>query len=890
MTRPLKDSVWQGHISRLEERLMAGEAPVDVFRQAIRDSRADLEQAFWQSADITALVRAHAALVDALMQRAWRLHACDSPAAMALIAVGGYGRGELHPYSDIDLMILGEAGILDEHADRLQALLTFLWDLGLDVGHSVRSPEDCIEQARADITVATNLMESRLLCGNEALYQSMREATGRDRLWPGRAFFEAKWQEQIRRHHRFNDTAYNLEPNIKEGPGGLRDIQMIGWVAKRHFGADTLEDLVGHGFLTGEEHQALLAGQRFLWKVRYGLHCLAGRREDRLLFDHQRALAKRFGYPDTGPRLPVEQFMKDYYRTVMELERLNEMLLTLFQEEILYADEQAEPVPVNKRFQAIKGFIEAVDERIFERYPFAMLEIFLVMAEHPELKGVRAGTIRLLRQYTDRIDDAFRQDIRCRSLFIELFRQPRGLTHELRRMNRYGILAAYLPEFGRIVGQMQHDLFHVYTVDEHTLFVVRNLRRLTVPEFGHEHPLASRIIKRIPKPELVYIAALYHDIAKGRGGDHSELGAVDAEAFCRRHELSAYDTRLVCWLVRNHLIMSTTAQRRDISDPEVINRFAEQVGDTTYLDYLYLLTTADIRATSPKVWNSWKATLLAELYQAAFRALRRGLGNPLHEDELIADTQQQARDRLHALGLTDADIDRIWSRMSREYFLRYSAGEITWHTGAILGHADPEAPLVLARQMDERGGTEIFIYTPIRGHLFSTITGALEQLGLNIQDARIIPSRDGYALDCYIVLENDGEPIRDPRRAREIEKTLSQRLRDPEPQTSPVQMQITRQLKHFPLPVQVGFQDDPGNQRTIVEVVASDRPGLLTRIARALGSCNVHMQNAKITTLGERAEDIFFITDENGQPLDDPERQTRLRQAIIENLEDQQDR
>jgi [protein-PII] uridylyltransferase len=515
-----------------------------------------------------------------------------------------------------------------------------------------------------------------------------------------------------------------------------------------------------------------------------------------------------------------------------------------------------------------------------------MLELFLILAQHPALKGVRAGTIRLLRTHSHLIDDDFRNDLRCRTLFMELLRQPQGITHELRRMNRYGILAAYIPAFGNVVGQMQHDLFHVYTVDEHTLNVVRNLRRYSVPEYHHEFPLCSRIVEHLAKPELLYIAGLFHDIAKGRGGDHSVLGAEDAMAFCKHHHLSDYDTNLVTWLVRNHLLMSTTAQRKDISDPEVINEFAAKVGKQDYLDYLYLLTVSDIRATSPTVWNSWKGALLAELYNSTHKALRRGLSSPVVEAEVIAEHQADARKLLNLHRVPPAKIDQFWSRLDNEYFLRYSGSEIAWHTQAVVEHGNKEEPLVLLRQQTERGGTEIFIYTPIRGHQFTTTTTLLDQIGLNILDARILPSHDNYTLDTYMVLEEDGEPIRGQFRQIEIKEMLQHLLTNPEETPEKIHRQMARQLKHFTIKTQVLFHEDPHNNRTVMEVVTSDRPGLLSRIARALAVCKVRLLNAKIATFGERVEDIFFITDENNRPLDNDDQRQCLMEKIVEALEE----
>jgi [protein-PII] uridylyltransferase len=869
---------------RFEADLAAAASPIKPFREAIRNADDVLEYRFLNGESVVSLVTHRAAFIDQMLIHAWRIF-LPTAEDIALIAVGGYGRGELHPRSDIDIMLLAEPAALDKHAPELEKFLMFLWDLGLEIGHSVRTLADCIEQGRADITVATNIMEARLLCGPEGLFQAMREQTDKNHIWPSRDFFQAKWEEQIARHRKYHDTAFNLEPNVKESPGGLRDIQMIGWVAKRHFGAETLAGLVDHRFLSSEEYQTLNEGQTFLWKVRYGLHTLAKRREDRLLFDHQRTLAEQFGYTDEDGRLAVEQFMKDYYRTVMELRRLNEMLLQYFQEEILYAGESDEPLPINRRFQSRHGFIEAIDAQLFIRQPFAMLEIFLLLAQNPELKGIRAGTIRLLRRHRHLIDKKFRNDLRCRSLFMELLRQPQGVTHQLRRMNRYGLLAAYIPAFGRVTGQMQHDLFHVYTVDEHTLFVVRNLRRFTVPEFHHEYPLCSRVSQQIPKPELLLIAGLFHDIAKGQGGDHSVLGAEEAKQFCKRHHLSDYDTHLITWLIRNHLLMSTTAQRQDISEPDVINSFAAKVGKQEYLDYLYLLTVADIRATSPGVWNSWKDALLAELYHSTNKALRRGLSNPVLEAEIIAEHQEEARRLLSLQRVPEETINNFWARLGKDYFLRYSGQEIAWHTQAVTEHGESKEPLVLLRQQTERGGTEIFLYTPIREQQFTITTTLLDQIGLNIVDARILPSNDNHTLDTYMVLEEDGQPIRGEYRLSEIGDMLRQRLSAPEEAPEKINRQMARQLKHFNIKTRVLFHEDTRNKRTMMEVITSDRPGLLSHIARALAICKVRLVNAKIATFGERVEDIFFLTDEHNQPLDNDEQRICLMEKIVEALE-----
>jgi [protein-PII] uridylyltransferase len=573
-------------------------------------------------------VRDRARLVDALLKTAWSMHVGEHVRDVALIAVGGYGRGELNLCSDIDIMILLPKSESAPWQGSLEKFLTFMWDIGLEVGHSVRTIDDCQRESAADVSVATTMIEARLLQGPELLFEAMRRALAPERVWPTRDFFEAKVAEQTARHHRYYDTAYNLEPNVKSSPGGLRDIQTIGWVAKRHFGAESLDELVDHGFLTRSELRKLKTAQSFLWKVRFALHVLTARREDRLLFDHQIRLAKMFGYEDATYTLAVEQFMQRYYRTAMDVSLLNEMLLQLFREAI--SDSNVPPVPVNARFQIRNDFLEVTGDDVFDRYPSAMLELFVMIEQNSEkIRGVRASTIRQLTRHLWLIDEEFRQHPRNHRLFFEILSAPVGVTHELRRMNLYGVLGRYIPAFGRIVGRMQYDLFHAYTVDAHTLFVVSNLRRFAMPKYDHEFPALSRIMQSLPKQELAYLAAIFHDIAKGRGGDHSELGSVDAEAFCLEQGLSRYDARLVAWLVRNHLVLSVTSQKKDISDPKVVNEFARHVGDQTHLDYLYVLTVADVRGTNPKLWNNWKSSLFAEFYERTRQALRRGHESPL---------------------------------------------------------------------------------------------------------------------------------------------------------------------------------------------------------------------------------------------------------------------
>ncbi|MGQ0428751.1 MAG: [protein-PII] uridylyltransferase [Gammaproteobacteria bacterium] len=861
------------YLDALAPRLAAAADPVHDFRAALAEGDRELARRFRAEEPVETLVRDRARLVDALVVRAWELHAGTVAAPLALVAVGGYGRGELLPCSDVDVMVLLPAGEHPGVVAALERFLTFLWDIGLETGHSVRTIDDCQRESQADIGVATALIEARLLAGQESLFAAMRRALAPDRLWSSRDFFDAKVAEQAERHHRFHDTAYNLEPNVKQGPGGLRDLQTIGWVAKRHFGADTLPQLAAHGFLTPRELAQLEAAQAWLWRVRFALHRLTGRREDRLLFDYQVRLARQFGYEDASYTLAVEQFMQRYYRTAMFVSWLNELLLQHFREEIL-ADRDAPAIPLTRQFQERDEYLEVTSPDAFARSPSGLLELFLVLQQNPRLRGVRANTMRLVTESLWLIDEEFRQNPRHHRLFLEILRAPTGVTHELRRMNLYGVLGRYIPAFGRIVGRMQYDLFHAWTVDAHTLFVVSNLRRFALERYDHEFPKLAQIFRALPRPELAYLAAIFHDLAKGRGGDHSELGAVDAEAFCLEQGLSRYDARLVAWLVRHHLLLSVTAQKQDIADPQVITAFAHEVGDQVRLDYLYTLTVADVRGTNPKLWNSWKATLFDELYERVKQALRRGLENPIDREQLIAGTQGEARELLAAAGVADESVRRIWDTLTDAYFLRHSAAEVAWHTERLAARAPEGADAFVAveSQPGQGGATVVLVYTRGRSHAFARATAALDQMGLSIQDARITPTADGGSLDNYLVLEDTGLPITDRQRMVAIERRLLQALAERGGAAPPVTRRMPRQARMFTTPTQVNFSDDADNGRTVLELVAGDRPGLLSEIGKVLWNERIELHGAKIMTVGERAEDVFYVTDENGRLLDEGRR------------------
>lgn len=870
-------------VPKLEAELALTNAKIPLFKHAIESARAKLDERYKANLSITDIVTGRAWVIDQILRLAWGLQKWPDAKDISLVAVGGYGRGELLPHSDIDILILTRKDRNSKYKEPISNFLTLLWDIGLEIGQSVRSIKQCEQEAINDITVATALMESRVLVGPAELQEQMYALTTGKRVWPIKKFLSAKVAEQQARHQKYHDIDYALEPNIKTSPGGLRDIQTIAWVAKRHYGASSFKDLVALAFLKESEEAMINKGQQFLWKLRYGLHLLEGRREDRLLFDKQRELAKLFDYEDDDKSLGVEKLMKQYYRVVANLRELNDVLLQHLDEAILRAGERERIQPLNNRFQIRNSYIEAISPELFKRTPSALLEVFVLMAQNPQIEGIRASTIRLLRENRRLIDERFRHDIRNVTLFMELLRSPHKMTLQLRRMARYGILGRYLPEFGQITGQMQHDLFHIYTVDAHTLQVVENMRKFLLPDAEEHYPVAAHIVHNLPKIELLYIAGLYHDIAKGRGGDHSKLGMTDAENFCTRHRLSAWDTKLVTWLVDKHLLMSMTAQRKDISDPEVIREFARLMGDKLHLDYLYAMTVADIRATNPELWNTWRAALMKQLYLSTKRALRLGLENPVDREDRIADKKQNALAKLIDHGLQEAQVLKIWQNAADEYFLRESAANVVWHTEAIARFSGT-GPLVSINEFAEKtveGATQVFIYTTNMDYLFANSTAAFERLKLNVQGARIFTSANDYCMDTYTVLEDTGRPVgNNPKRLEEIRQVLIEYLAMGNKPVSPARFRQSRKEKYFAHRVETNWVNTEGKPYSTLEINCPDRPGILACVGKILADNDINLKDARITTLGDRVEDLFFITNRAGEVIKDAALIDKLQSEI----------
>ncbi len=850
---------------------------VAAWRRQLAEGREELKTAFLAKPDVGKALERQSELVDRTLKAVWA--ETGQSGKPALIAVGGYGRSRLYPYSDVDVLVLLPDRLDDAARGRVEELVGVLWDIGLEIGHSVRSIAECDEEARRDITVQTTLLESRLVAGNRRLFTRFRKTI--EGNLDVAHFVEAKLLEQQQRHSRFNNTAYNLEPNIKESPGGLRDLQNILWISRAAGLGHRWSDLARHKILTREEVRQLKRHETVLAELRERLHYVASRREDRLLFDYQSTLAQQYGLADTPARRASEQLMQRFYTTAKAVQLLNTIILQNLRVRV-FPPTDAEPKVVNERFRVRHELLEA-SFGLFRRQPAAIFEAFLLLQDHPELKGFSVPTMRALWHARDLIDPAFRRDPQNRARFMEMLRRPAGLTHTLRRMNQYGVLGRYVPAFGRIVGRMQHDLFHVYTVDEHILMVVRNLRRFAMPEMAHEYPLCSRLFAEFERaPDVLYLAGLFHDIAKGRGGDHSKLGMADARKFAREHGLQKEDIDLVTWLVEHHLFMSATAQKQDLSDPDVIRAFADRMKDDRHLVALYLLTVADIRGTSPKVWNAWKAKLLEDLFRATRRLLNPAAAAP--GDNTLQARQERALAKLRAYAIP-ADAHReFWSKLDDSYFLRHDEQEIVWHARLLYARANTDAPVVKARLSPLGEGLQVMIYTRDEKSLFARICGFFQGISFSIVEAKIYTTRHGYALDSFQVMD----PARETSHYRDlisyIEHELSGQLQAHAALPAPSKGRLSRQVKYVHMTPEVHIRPDEKGSYYYLSVVAGDRPGLLYRIARVLDAHGINLYNAKINTLGERAEDTFLVT---GEALADTKKVVQLEAELVHELQPQ---
>jgi len=847
----------------------------EQLKRQLKADRQIVIGAFRQDGKPEKLLRSLRQSVDAVLTVAWQ--AAALPADTALIGVGGYGRGELFPYSDIDLLILLARTPDAATQARLEELVQLLWDLGLEIGHSIRTVDECMSESKADITVQTSLLEARLVFGDAALFAQLQERY--QAAMDPQAFFQAKVLEMRQRHVKYEDTAFSLEPNCKESPGGLRDLQVILWVAKAAGLATSWRTLATGGLITQTEAKQLMEKERAFKDIRVRLHLHAGRREDRLVFDVQTAIAESLGLQASGDgpnmRRASEFLMQRYYWAAKTVTQLNTLLLLNIEARLF--PQSGVAVPINPRFNELNGLIDISADDIFEQTPSAMLEIFVLMTERPELKGMTARATRALWHDRNLIDAAFRQDPVNRALFLRILQAPVGIIHALRRMNDFSILGRYLPNFRKIVGQMQHDLFHVYTVDQHILMVVRNMRRFTMSEHAHEYPFCSQLMANFAQPWLLYVGALFHDIAKGRGGDHSKLGTVDAEQFCLEHGVSAQDTELVVFLVENHLLMSQVAQKQDLSDPDVVAAFAQVVKDERHLTALYLLTVADIRGTSPKVWNAWKAKLLEDLYRITLRVLG---GEAPSADRELKNRQQEALASLRLYGLEPHAHEALWKQLDVAYFLRHDASDIAWQTRALYDRLNSDKPVIKCRLATIGEGLQIAVYMKDQPDLFARICSYFDRKNFSILDAKIHTTRHGYALDTFLVTEQSfANSYRDIINL--VEHELCQLLSSEAALPSPARGRLSRLSRSFPIQPTVDLRPDERGQYYLLSVAASDRTGLLYSIANVLTRYKINLHTAKVMTLGERVEDVFLV---DGAALNNGRLQLQLETDLLDAL------
>lgn len=856
----------------------------------------DISRALERGANIRQLVGARSDAIDDLLIALFKWFELDKT-DLALFATGGYGRGELSLYSDIDILLLAPDEIKPDVSSKIDRLVAMLWDIGLEPALSVRSVDNCLEAA-TDHTVASALLEARLLIGNEALKSIPVDVV--NKLWSQKDFYEVKINEAKVRYIQHNATEYNLEPNIKTAPGGLRDIHIVGWVTKRYFRVSKLYDLVQQGFVTEKEFDELSFAESFLWQIRHYLHEMTGRNENKLLFDYQRDIAQRMGYesqPDDQPNAAVERFMRDYYRCAMQISTLSEMLINHYYETIIEPhlpdDEQPTKRPLNALFNQVGEQIAISHHRVFSQHPEAILEMFLLMGQYG-IKSIRTRTLRALKIAARGIDQTYRDNPEHQALFLENIKEQNYLFHRLRAMNRYGVLGNYIPAFAQVTGLMQYDLFHRYTVDAHTLFLIRILHRFTDARFYEDFPLVSSIFQRIERKEILVLAAMFHDIAKGRGGNHSQLGETESIEFCLAHGMSKADAHLVGWLTRYHLLMSMTAQKKDISDPEVVTIFADLVGNVTHLNHLYVLTVADMNATNPQLWNSWRATLMKQLYSQTRRILRADIDAPTNRQDMIRATRKQALtmlDNVNNQHMNRDEVLRLWNELGDEYFLREIAEDILWHTEAILNHppigyasnAD-STPLVVLREHRELAldAVQVFVYTQDQANLFAVTMAVFDQMNLDVLDARIITATRNFALDSYVLLDRSGTLLKDEDSQQELKQRLVNAFKNP---TAPklAQKRLPRQLRHFDVPTIIDFEFNRASGQHVMSLQTLDQPGLLARVGQVFLQQGIEVHAARITTLGERAEDMFYLSDQNDAPLS-IDKLDNLKAALIANI------
>ena len=879
-----KQTQWQHDLNLLKadiEHTDTGDTLVLI--ELLTQGRSLLDLAFANKKNIQQILMEYSHLLDTILCQLWQsLEPCQN---VALIAVGGYGRQEMHPLSDIDLLILLDKAIDPELGERISRFVTQLWDLKLEVGQSVRTLDECVEEAKKDLTIITNLIEARHLCGDSTLLDKLNQRISSDKIWSSTQFFQAKLGEKTARYKRFGDTAYRVEPNLKESPGGLRDIQMISWVTKRAYSTLSLKELLEKELITPQEYIALIQSRDFLWQVRYAIHQLTKRKDDRLLLEFQEPLAMLFGYKNPAEEpysnYAIEQFMQKYFRVITEMERMNKLLLGIFREQLVDHDSKVEiNLKINHWCEQKGKYLSITNPNIFAESPKNLLNIFYILQTTAGLRGLDPNSIRLIHSHLHIIDDQYRNHPAHKAIFMNIMSESHGITKTLRRMNRHGVLAAWIPEFGNIVGRMQFDLFHSYTVDDHTLRVINFIRRNSVAKGAEEMPYESLLFKSLPDPRILYISGLFHDIAKGRGGDHSELGAIDAYHFARRHGLDFFDSSLIQWLVKNHLLLSMTAQRKDISDPEVITDFANTMADANRLDYLYLLTIADMKATNRDLLNGWKLSLLQTLHKNTRKVLKHGKP-PASFDELAIQKQRSILSHLPMHGVDKEEGKSFCRRMGNDYLLNHSVDTILWQMFYI--QSDHVYPIIQLKVDQQHNNISLFIYTHGSNQLFSQTTSVLERFNINTVAAFIMETPNKFSLETLQIIAQENHSLLDSENQAHLINTLRQTITSPTSK-NPITFRLPRLLKAFDVPTIIDFDHDEERQLTEVSIRAMDYPGLLSRISRVFYQHHCRLVSAKVSTLGEEVEDIFYISDLNGKAISQAMQET-LKKSLIKEIE-----
>jgi [protein-PII] uridylyltransferase len=864
---------------------------VAPLKAALTAGRTEIRRRFEATGDGAAAVREQCFLVDQLIRALFDfvtlvIYPLPNPTSgerLAIIAVGGYGRGELAPYSDVDLLFLLPYKRTPHTEQVIEYLLYVLWDLGLKIGQSTRSVDECLRQARSDLTIRTGLLEARYLWGEQALFNELKRRFDSDIVKGSAAQFVAsKLAERDARHKRVGDSRYQLEPNIKEGKGGLRDLHTLFWIAKYIYRTDDISKLVELGVLSAEESQRFDRAQKFLWTVRCHIHYLAGRAEERLTFDLQSEIGRRMNYTDRAGSRGVERFMKHYFLVAKDVGDLTRIFCA-----ILEADQKHKRrlswVRWGSTRRALGGFIvdgerlTIPSEDFFKRDPVALLRLFHVAQQH-EL-DIHPRALRAASQSL-RLINPLREDPEANRLFLEILTSRQDPETALRRMNEAGALGRFIPDFGRVVAQMQYDMYHFYTVDEHTLFAIGILHKIESGLLKEELPLATQLMPTIVSRRALYLAVLLHDIAKGRGGDHSEIGEQIALKLGPRLGLSAEETETVAWLVRWHLLMSSTAFKLDIGDPRTIANFVERVQSPERLKLLLALTVADIRAVGPKVWNGWKAALLRELYHRALEVISGGLtGNG--QDTRAASAQAAARRLLP--DFSEAEFATFVGRGYPFYWLSFDPATHARHARLIREAEASGAPLTVEKRVDtHQSVTEITLYTADHPGLFSRIAGALAISGANIVDAKIMTMSNGMALDTFWVQDSAGGPFDRPDKLAKLavvfENVLTGDLKPHREFARPVA--IPSRTRVFTVTPRVLLDNKASGSHTVIEVNGRDRPGLLFELTRALTRLNLQVSSAKISTYGEKVVDVFYVKNLFGHKIEHPAKLAEIQRTL----------